>query len=142
MNFKNALFAGLLALSLSACVGGALTRAETSSWLDAKAGAVSTNVGGTWTTSGGPGANWGEATLVQDGSRFYGTMGAYSVDGAINRDHIYLVLISDKAARYTASLRRAADGSYSGKVVENGIVDHPAYPDVNFSVMTLRKVGN
>lgn len=142
MNYKTPLFAGLLALTLSACMGDGLTRGETAGWLDAKAGTVSTNVGGKWTTAGGPGPDWGEAVLVQDGSRFYGTLGAYSVDGAINREHIYLVLIADKAVRYTASLRRGADGNYAGKVVENGIVDHPAYPDVNFSVMSLRRVGN
>jgi hypothetical protein len=142
MTYQKLLCAGLLALSLSACVGDGLTRGETSNWLDAKAGTVSTNVGGKWTTSGGPGANWGEATLVQDGSRFYGTLGAYSVDGAINREHIYLVLIADKTVRYTANLRRGADGNYAGKVVENGIVDHPAYPDVSFSLLNLRRVGN
>lgn len=141
MNCKTLFLSGLLALTLTACAGG-LTRSETNRWLDAKAGTVSTNVGGKWTSSGAPGSHWGEAVLVQDGSRFYGTLGDYSVDGAINREHIYLSLIADKTVRYTASLRRGADGNYSGKVVENGIVDHPAYPDVSFSVLTLRRADH
>ena len=138
MHGKKMFLAGLLALFLAACGGNSLNRAETNGWLEAKAGTVSTNVGGKWTTAGGPGDNWGEANLVQDGSRFFGMLGSYSVDGAINREHIYLVLLSGKTVYYTAILRRGADGSYAGKVVENGIAEHPAYADAPFSLMYLR----
>jgi hypothetical protein len=139
MNFKSALVAVLLALTLSAC---ALTRTDTNPWLESKAGTATENISGKWTTYGGAGANWGEANFIQDGSRFYGTLGSYYVDGSINGDHLYLVLSSGKKVYYTARLNRSPDGGYAGKVVQGAIIDHSSRSDDGYSLMTLRRLGN
>jgi len=139
MNWKNLLQAGLLALVLSAC---ALTRSDTNPWLEARAGNASENITGKWTSSGGLGANWGEANFIQDGSRFYGTLGSYYVDGSINGEHLYLALSSGKKVYYTARLNRTPDGGYAGKVVQGAIIDHSNHADDGFTLMTLRRLGN
>jgi hypothetical protein len=138
MNFKNLLLAGLLALTLSAC---ALTRSDTNPWLESKAGKTNDNISGKWTTYGGAGPNWGEANFIQDGSRFYGTLGSYYVDGSINGDHLYLVLSSGKKVYYTARLNKSPDGGYAGKVAEGAIIDSGRADD-GFTLMTLKRLGN
>lgn len=138
MNFKNILLAGLLVLTLSGC---ALTRTDTNPWLDSKAGKTSDNISGKWTTYGGVGANWGEANFIQDGSRFYGTLGSYYVDGSINGDHIFMALSSGKKVYYTARLNKNPDGGYAGKVVQGAIIDQSRSDD-GYQLMTLKRLGN
>jgi hypothetical protein len=138
MNFKNILLAGLLALTLSAC---ALTRTDTNPWLEAKAGKTSDNISGKWTTYDRAAPNWGEANFIQDGSRFYGTLGSYYVDGSIDGDHLYLVLSSGKKVYYTARLNKSPDGSYAGKVVQGAIIDS-GRSDEGYQLMTLHRLGN
>jgi hypothetical protein len=139
MNRKNILLAALIALTLSAC---ALTRSDTKPWLESQAGPAGDTIAGKWTTSGGVGANWGEANFIQDGSHFYGTLGSYYVDGSINGDHLYLALSSGKKVYYTARLNRSPDGSYAGKVVEGAIIDQSSRSDSGYSLMSLRRLGN
>lgn len=139
MNYKNTLLAGLLALTLAGC---ALTRSDTKPWLDSQAGKTTDNISGKWTTYGGVGANWGEANFIQDGSHFYGTLGAYYVDGSINGDHLYLALSSGKKVYYTARLNKSPDGGYAGKVVEGAIIDKSSRSDDGYTLMTLRRIGN
>jgi hypothetical protein len=139
MNFKNTLLAGLIALTLSAC---ALNRTDTNPWLESRAGQAGENISGKWTSTGGLGANWGEANFIQDGSRFYGTLGSYYVDGSINGDHLFLALSSGKKVYYTARLTKSADGGYDGKVVQGAIIDHSNHSDDGFTLMTLRRIGN
>jgi len=140
MNLKSLCLVSLLSLMLAAC--GSLTRSDTNPWLDSRAGAVNENIAGKWTTAGGVGANWGDANLIQDGSRFYGTLGAYNIEGSINGDHLYLALSSGKKVYYTARLKRMVDGSYAGKVVEGAIIDHSNRADDGFALMTLRRIGS
>lgn len=139
MNLKSLCLISLLSVTLAAC--GSLTRSDTTPWLESRAGAVNENIGGKWTTAGGIGANWGEASIIQDGSRFYGTLGAYNVEGAINRDHLYLALSAGKKVYYTARLKQMVDGSYAGQVVEGAIIGQSSRADAGFSLMTLRRVG-
>lgn len=139
MNVRNLLLAALLALTLSAC---ALTRSDTNPWLESRAGAVNADISGKWTTYGGAGPNWGEANFIQDGARFYGTLGAYYVDGSINGDRLYLVLSSGKKVYYTARLVRNADGGYAGKVVEGAIIDNGSRADEGYTLMTLQRIKN
>ena len=139
MNLKSLCLASLLSLILGGC---ALTRSDTNPWLDARAGAASENIAGKWTTAGGVGANWGEGNFIQDGSRFYGTLGSYYVDGSINGEHLYLAISSGRKVYYTARLRRAADGSYAGKVVQGAIIDHSNQADQGFTLMSMRRLGN
>lgn len=137
MNHKHALVAVLLALTLSAC---ALTRTDTNPWLEAKAGATNDNISGKWTTYDRATPNWGEANFIQEGSRFYGTLGSYYVDGSINGDHLYLVLSSGKKVYYTARLNKTPDG-YVGKVVQGAIIEQTR-SDEGYQLMTLKRLGN
>lgn len=139
MNLKSLCLVCLVSLTLGGC---ALTRGDTNPWLDARAGAASENIAGKWTTAGGVGANWGEANFIQDGSRFYGTLGSYYVDGSINGEHLYLAISSGRKVYYTARLRRATDGSYAGKVVQGAIIDHSNQADQGFTLMSMRRLGN
>jgi hypothetical protein len=137
MNFKNVLAAAVLALTLSAC---ALTRTDTNPWLEAKAGATQDNISGKWTTYDRATPNWGEANFIQEGSRFYGTLGSYYVDGSINGDQLYLVLSSGKKVYYTARLSKNPDGSYAGRTVQDAIIDQSS--DKGYQLMTLKRLGN
>lgn len=137
MNYKHAFVAVLLALTLSAC---ALTRTDTNPWLEAKAGATNDNISGKWTTYDRATPNWGEANFIQEGSRFYGTLGSYYVDGSINGDHLYLVLSSGKKVYYTARLNKTPDG-YVGKVVQGAIIEQTR-SDEGYQLMTLKRLGN
>lgn len=137
MNYKHALVAVLLALTLSAC---ALTRTDTNPWLEAKAGATNDNISGKWTTYDRATPNWGEANFIQEGSRFYGTLGSYYVDGSINGDHLYLVLSSGKKVYYTARLNKTPDG-YAGKVVQGAIIEQTR-SDEGYQLMTLKRLAN
>lgn len=137
MNYKNVLAAAALALTLSAC---ALTRTDTNPWLEAKAGATTDNISGKWTTYDRATPNWGEANFIQEGSRFYGTLGSYYVDGSINGDHLYLVLSSGKKVYYTARLNKTPDG-YAGKVVQGAIIEQTR-SDEGYQLMTLKRLAN
>ncbi len=137
MNIKNAVAAAVLVLILSAC---ALTRTDTNPWLEAKAGATHDNISGKWTTYDRATPNWGEANFIQEGSRFYGTLGSYYVDGSINGDQLYLVLSSGKKVYYTARLNKTPDG-YAGKVVQGAIIEQTR-TDEGYQLMTLKRLGN
>lgn len=138
MKLKNILLAALAVLTLSAC---ALTRTDTMPWLEAQAGRTNEDISGKWITYGGAGPNWGDANFIQDGSRFYGTLGSYYVDGSINGNHLYLALSSGKKVYYTARLNKNADGGYDGKVVYDAIIGQ-AKVDDGYTLMTLRRPGN
>lgn len=125
-------------MTLSAC---ALTRTDTNPWLASKAGKASDNIAGKWTTYDRATPNWGEANFIQEGSRFYGTLGSYYVDGSIDGDQLYLALSSGKKVYYTVRLNKTADGGYAGRAVQGGIIDQSRSDD-GFQLMTLRRLGN
>lgn len=130
----------IVALLLAACVS--LTKTEGNAWLDGKAGPSSERVAGKWTTAGNWTADWGEGNFIQDGWRFYGQMGSYYVDGALNGDHLYLVLTSGKKLYYTAILRKTPDGSYSGKATRGTLIDTPGAEDDGVVLINLRRLGS
>lgn len=142
MNFKNFRIALLLLATLATLAGcGGLTRSDTNVWLDGRAGTTSDTMAGKWTTAGGVGSNWGEGNFIQEGARFYGTLGSYYVDGAVSGEQIYMAMSSGKKVYYTARLTRAPDGSYAGRVMEGVIIDntHAGEP---FSLMSMKRVRN
>jgi hypothetical protein len=128
----------LLAATLSAC-GTALTKSETNPWLDLRAGSADYDISGKWDTAGSWGGNWGEANFIQDGARFFGQLGSYTVDGSVNGHHMYLTLSSGKKVYYTALLKREPDGNYAGKVAQNFIIDGPGADSAGYQVMILRR---
>jgi hypothetical protein len=139
MNLKSLCLVSLLSLTLAACAS--LTRSDTTPWLESRAGTVNEKIAGKWTTAGGIGANWGEGSFIQDGSRFYGTLGSYNVEGAIDREHVYLALSSGKKVYYTARLKRMLDGTYAGQVVEGAIIGQANGADDGISLMTMRRIS-
>ncbi|MBS1144775.1 MAG: hypothetical protein H6R14_2181 [Proteobacteria bacterium] len=140
MNFKSLCLVFLAALTLGACSRD-LTRADATPWLQSKAGTPAENISGKWSTGNGVGANWGEGNFVQDGSGFYGTLGAYYVEGTINGEHLYMALSSGKKVYYTARLNRLPDGSYAGKVAQDAIIDSAGRADDGFSLMSMRRIS-
>ncbi len=141
MNTRQRLVSLFFALLLSACAAS-MTKTEGNAWLESKAGPSSERVAGKWTSSGNWTADWGEGNFIQDGWRFYGYMGSYYVDGALNGDHLYLALSSGKKLYYTAILRKAADGSYSGKATPGVLIDAPGAEDGGVVLINLRRIGN
>ena len=132
------LAASLLALSLAAC-SATMSKSDTNPWLDLRAGAADYDISGAWDTSGSWGGDWGQANFIQDGARFYGQLGSYTVDGSLNGNYMYLALSSGSKVYYTALLKREADGSYAGKVAQDYIVDGPGGDAGGYQVMILRR---
>jgi hypothetical protein len=139
MRIKSILAVGLVSAALAGCTS--LTRSDTNAWLESRASATQESIAGKWTTTGGAGPNWGEANFIQDGAMFYGTLGMYNVDGAVNGDQIYLALSSGKTVYYTVRLRKQPDGTYAGRAVADAIIGDAGRADGDFTVMTLRRLG-
>jgi hypothetical protein len=138
MTLPRLLAAALLALSLAAC-SSSLTRYDSNPWLEARAGSSDYDISGKWESGASWSGSWGEANFIQDGARFYGQIGSYNVDGAVNGPYLYMALTAGKRVYYTASLKREADGSYAGKVVQDAIVDGPRADNNSYQVMILRR---
>ena len=75
-------------------------RSAAESWLSSKAGTARGNVTGKWTDATRDG--WGDADLVQKGSRISGTLGSYEVNGVANGSRLYLALKSSDWYYYCA----------------------------------------
>lgn len=138
MKLAHPFAAALLALTLAAC-STAMTKVETNPWLEARSGAADYDIAGRWDTGGSWSGNWGEANFIQDGARFYGQLGSYTVDGSMNGNYLYLALSSGRKVYYTALLKREADGSYAGKVAQDYIIDGPGADNAGYEVMILRR---
>lgn len=134
------LFACLLALTLGGC-SSTLTRSDATPWLDLRAGAADYDISGRWESGSSWSGSWGEANFIQDGARFYGQLGSYNVEGAVNGNAMYLALSAGKRVYYTALLKRDADGAYAGKVMQDTIVDGPRADSATYQVMILRRKG-
>lgn len=128
------------ALLLAACVS--LTKTDGNAWLEAKAGPSNELMAGRWTSAGGWTANWGEGNFIQDSSRFYGHMGSYYVDGALNGEHVYMVFTSGKKLYYTAILKKTDDGNYSGKATQGKLIDSLGAEDSGVTLLNLRRLRN
>jgi len=140
MNLKKLTIVAAATLLLTACVS--LTKTDGNAWLDTKAGPSNEHMAGKWTSAGNWTANWGEGNFIQDGSRFYGHMGSYYVDGAINGEHVYMVFTSGKKLYYSAILKKTGDGSYSGKATQGKLIDYPGAEDSGVTLLNLRRLGN
>jgi hypothetical protein len=75
-------------------------RSAAESWLSSKVGTARGNVTGKWTDATRDG--WGDADLVQKGSRISGTLGSYEVNGVANGSRLYLALKSSDWYYYCA----------------------------------------
>jgi len=85
-------------------------RSAAESWLSSKVGTARGNVTGKWTDATRDG--WGDADLVQKGSRISGTLGNYEVNGVANGSRLYLALKSDDWYYYSA------EAEHSGSVLK------------------------
>lgn len=139
MKITRIISAALLAVTLAGC-GASMTKTETNPWLDLRSGSADYDISGKWDTAGSWSGNWGEANFIQDGARFYGQIGSYTVDGSANGNHLYLALSSGKTVYYTALLKREPDGSYAGKVAQGYIIDGPGADTAGYQVMILQRV--
>lgn len=138
MNLKTLLAAIAMTVLLTACAG--LSRTDGNDWLAQKAGPTNESMAGKWASSGNWTSNWGEGNFIQDGSRFYGYMGSYYVDGALNHEHAYMVFSSGKKVYYTAILKKTRDGTYSGKATQGKLIDYPGAEDAGVTLITLRRL--
>ena len=139
MRLKTCLAIAALLCLLTACSG--LSKRDGNTWLDTKAGPTNENMNGHWTTVGDWTASWGEGNFIQDGSRFYGHLGSYTVDGAINGERIYLTFTSGRKLYYSAMLRKNSEGGYSGRAVQGTLIDQPGAEDGGITLINLRRVG-
>lgn len=134
------LIAGLFTLLLAGC-SSTLTRSDAAPWLDQRAGKSEYDISGRWDSGSSWSGSWGEANFIQDGARFYGQLGSYNVEGAVNGNAMYLALSAGKRVYYTALLKRDADGAYAGKVVQDILVDSARADSSSYQVMILRRKG-
>ncbi|RIX49608.1 MAG: hypothetical protein D3M94_00985 [Rhodocyclales bacterium GT-UBC] len=132
------LIACLFALLLTGCSAN-LTRSDAAPWLDLRSGSGDYDISGRWDSGSSWSGSWGEANFIQDGARFYGQLGSYNVEGALNGNAMYLSLSAGKRVYYTALLKRDAEGGYSGKVVQDTFVDGPLGDSVSYQVLFLRR---
>lgn len=139
MNLSHTLSACALAFTLAACGGVTLYKTETNSWLEQRTGTPDYDISGKWITANSWSGNWGDANFIQDGAKFYGQLGSYTVDGVMNGNQIYLTLTSGKRVYYTGLLKRENDGSYAGKIAEDLIIDSPNAETDGYQVMILER---
>ena len=139
MKLKALLLSVATALFLTACAS--LSRTDGNDWLDRKAGPSNERIAGKWASGDNWTSNWGEGNFIQDGSRFYGQLGSYYVDGALNGDHAYLVFSAGRKVYYTAIVKKAADGTYAGKATQGKLIDYPGAEDSGVTLITLRRIN-
>jgi len=119
-----------------------LTREATNSWLNSMAGVPGVTMTGVWDSGGAVTGGWGEGRFIQTGNRVSGTLGFYSIDGAVNGTDVYLVLYSRVKVYHTAHLKQSKDGNYIGKVVERAILDKKGLENAVSYPIVLKKVSN
>lgn len=128
----------MIVIALPAC-STAMTKMEANPWLEQRIGFPNHDISGRWETGSSWSGNWGEANFIQDGARFYGELGSYTVDGVQNGDSLYLALSSGRKVYYTALLKREANGSYAGKVAKDTLIDGEGAANEGYQVMILNR---
>jgi hypothetical protein len=109
-----------------ACAAPSLTHEQATTWLDARAGASRLDVDGAWeSTASFVAGGWGDANWIQKGSRVDGTLGLYQVQGRVNGQKLYLVILSNGRVYYTAILEPAKGGGLRGAAVAAALADAP-----------------
>jgi hypothetical protein len=129
----------LLVLFISSCAS--LDRGKANAWLNSKGGASTINMTGIWDSGGALTGGWGQGNLIQDGMRFYGTLGAYYVEGIANGENIYMSLSSGSRVYYTAQLKKSSDGSLVGKAVKDILIDNPDAQNATTYLIMLKKIS-
>lgn len=137
MKLKSFFIIAATALLLTACAG--LSRTDGNDWLERKAAPTNESIAGKWTSAGNWTSNWGEGNFIQDGSRFYGQMGSYYVDGALNGEHVYMVFSSGRKVYYSAILKKTSDGGFAGKATQGKLIDYPGAEDSGVTLITLQR---
>lgn len=85
-----------------------------SDWLQQMAGEPLLKMGGIWDGGNKTGGGWGEGRFVQEGNRFWGSLGYYDVKGSINGQEVYMLLSSRNYIFYTVKLKYFKEGSLRG----------------------------
>lgn len=84
------------------------------------------DVSGAWeSTSPFMAGGWGNASLVQMGSKVSGTLGLYTVEGRVAGKQIFLMILSNGQVYYTAILEPTKDGGIAGMAVSKILADDP-----------------
>jgi hypothetical protein len=131
----------LLAFTVYSCAS--LSREQTNAWLSTKGGASTINMTGSWDSGGIATGGWGVGNFIQEGQRFYGTLGLYYVDGIVNGDDVYMAISSGIKVYYTARLKKSADGTFAGKAVQEIIIDkQEAQNAVTYLIMLKKFTGD
>jgi hypothetical protein len=128
----------LLLFTISSCVS--LSKEQTNTWLSTKGGASAVNMTGNWDSGGIASGGWGAGNFIQEGQRFYGSLGLYYVDGIVNGDDVYMAISSGAKVYYTAHLKKSTDGSITGKAVQEVIIDAPGAQNAATYLIMLKKI--
>jgi hypothetical protein len=128
----------LVVFTVYSCVS--LSREQTNAWLSTKGGASAINMTGSWDSGGIATGGWGGGNFIQEGQRFYGTMGLYYVDGIVNGDDVYMAISSGAKVYYTARLKKSADGTFAGKAVQEILIDKPEAQNAVTYLIMLKKI--
>ncbi len=120
-----------------------LTREQTNAWLNSKSGTSTINMTGDWDSGGLATGGWGTGHFIQEGQRFNGTLGLYYVDGVVSGEEIYMAISSGQKVYYTARLKKTGHDTFTGKSVQNIIIDNPDSQNAISYLITLKKItGN
>lgn len=109
----------LLALGLTACNTTeryARNNQAARTWLAANPASGNSRIAGHWQPDD---AGWGKAKIEQAGNRVTGTIGAYSIEGHVQGDNLYLLMSDGGWVYYSAVLKKKGDvlsGFYSAHV--------------------------
>ena len=128
----------LLVFAIMSCAG--LTREQTNQWLNSINGSSDINMTGKWDAGGMVTGGWGEGNFIQEGRYFSGTLGMYNVDGVVSGKEVYMAITSGSRAYYTARLRQFADGTITGKAVENTIIDEKEFQNAASYLISLKRM--
>ncbi len=109
-------------LSMLVAVSCAPMKSSVRQWMDAKRGAPGFDLTGRWDAGPITGGGWGGASFIQTGDGFLGTMGPYSVEGIVNGNDAYMMILSGGRVYYTAKVSLRTDGTVVGIAAEKSLV--------------------
>jgi hypothetical protein len=129
----------LLLFAINSCTSLGLE--QSNAWLNTKAGTSTINMTGDWDSGGIATGGWGTGRFIQEGQKFFGTLGLYNVDGVVNGNDVFIAISNGAKVYYTAHLKKSDDGSIGGKAVAGILIDRPEAQNAATSLIILKKIS-
>jgi hypothetical protein len=113
----------IILIAVSIVMSSCITAGDARDWLSYKKGDSRINITGEWDSGSVFSGGWGSGYIVQTKNEIVGTLGLYTIEGAVNGDTVYIIFISGNRFYYSGQVKYQPDGTLVGTGVEKKFIN-------------------